>query len=170
MPSPACSSMMQPPWLVAGLNNNVWVLWTWVSNHLASPRVLACPSDLKKTATNWGSSVNGGLWNAAYQNQAVSYLAGMDVFPEAGLGLLAGDRNVTFNATSASCSAGVAPIRTINASASGFGIGTGLHERAGNFLLTDGRVEELSSAAFVRRFREIHGWVDDVGYFHYLAP
>ena len=163
----ACSG--SPLWV--GVNQNSWFQWSWVSNELSSPKVLACPTDVqKRPASSWGPSANGGFLNANFQNRAVSYLLGLDLFPERPNGLLAGDRNVRFNLTAASCSSGLSPVVGLSSSSppGSFGIGGGLHVEAGNFLFTDGRVEELSSGAFVKRW--LANQLDDNGSSHFLVP
>ena len=157
----------QPPW--AGLNNNAWFQWAWLSNELRTPKILACPSDAqKRPASVWGFTTNGGFTHANYQNWAVSYFLGLDVFPEHRDGLLAGDRNVRFSGIDGSCSSGIGPAWSVHRGRSG-GIGSGLHVEAGNFLFLDGRVEELSSQAFIGRLLAIQG-LDDNGSTHYVVP
>ncbi len=158
-----------PPWF--GLNNNSWYQWSWISNELRTPKILACPSDAqRRPANNWGIGPDGGFRNFNYQNHAVSYLLGLDVFPEHPDALLAGDRNVRFNVFGQTCSSGISPCPGLTRGPVGsFGIGGGLHVEAGNYLFTDGRVEELSSRAFVARWLAIYG-AQDNGAAHYLVP
>jgi len=100
----------------------------------------------------------------------VSYLIGLDVLPEHPDGVVAGDRNVRFTRVASLCSSGIGPVPELSSGPVGsFGIGDGLHVEAGNFLFTDGRVEELSSQAFFGRWLAIYGW-DDNGASHYLVP
>src|SRR5213593_868844 len=57
------------------LANNAWFQWSWISNELRTPKILACPSDAPKTpATTWSLSPNGGFLYSTYRNKAVSYL------------------------------------------------------------------------------------------------
>lgn len=168
-PNAPCPSGPLPPWLSVGINNNSWFQWAWISNELHTPRILACPSDAqKRPASTWGGSSNGGFMNFNYQNKAISYLAGLDVLPEHPDGLVAGDRNVRFNLTVSSCSSGIFPVPGLTRGPSGsFGIASGLHVEAGNFLFTDGRVEELSSQSFFGRMMTM--FRDDISN-HYLVP
>jgi type II secretory pathway pseudopilin PulG len=153
------------------LANNAWFQWSWISNELRTPKILACPSDAPKTAAStWSLSPNGGFLYPTYRNKSVSYLIGLDVFPESPDGLVAGDRNVRFNLVG-NCSAGLTGVPGLASGPAGsFGIGGGLHVEAGNYLFTDGRVEELSSEAFVARWLETTGANDDNGSAHYLTP
>jgi prepilin-type N-terminal cleavage/methylation domain-containing protein len=64
------------------LVNNPWLHFSWISNQLASPRVLVCPSDPRHHAANtWGQEPDGGFMNGAFMNNAISYFLG----PDAGL-------------------------------------------------------------------------------------
>lgn len=168
-----CSgSGTSPSWLSSGINNNAWFQWYWMSNELRSPKVLACPSDAqKRPARDWSFAADGGFLHANYRNGALSYLLGLDVLPENRLGLLAGDRNVRFNLFGQSCSSGIAPVFGLNLNLvpGSFGIGNGLHVESGNYLFTDGRVEELSSQGFVKRLQAVYG-VQDNGAVHFLTP
>jgi len=156
-----------PPW--AGLENSSWFQWSWISNELRTPKILACPSDAqRRAASRWSFTPSGGFTHPTYQNNAVSYLLGLDVFPEHPDGLLAGDRNVRFPGFDASCSSGISPAWSLNRGRSD-GIGGGLHVEAGNFLFIDGRVEELSSPALIGRLLAIQR-LDDNGFTHYLVP
>jgi prepilin-type processing-associated H-X9-DG protein len=115
----------------------------------------------------WVYSPSGGFLHPNYQNKAVSYLSGLDVLPEHPDGLVAGDRNVRFNVAASSCSSGINGVPGL--ARGQIGIGDGLHVEAGNYLFTDGRVEELSSRALVARWLAIYGWNDN-GTSHYLVP
>ena len=152
------------------LANNPWFQWSWISNELRTPKILACPSDAQKLAARtWSLDLNGGFLNANYRNKAVSYLIGCDVFPESPDGLVAGDRNVRFNGGLGICSSGLTGVPALTTDPVGsLGIGGGLHVEAGNYLFTDGRVEELSSEAFVARWQTTE--LNDNGVAHYLVP
>lgn len=151
------------------LGNNAWFQWSWISNELRTPKILACPSDAEKTpASTWSLSPDGGFLASTYRNRAVSYLIGCDVLPEHPDGLVAGDRNLRFTGYG-NCSAGLTGVPYLGSGPAGsFGIGGGLHVEAGNYLFTDGRVEELSSRAFVARW--LASEQDDNGVAHYLVP
>jgi hypothetical protein len=159
-----------PSVLLSGINNNIWFQWYWMSNELHSPNILVCPSDVqKRPATTWGLEI-GGFAHSSFRNGAVSYFIGLDIFAEDRIGLVSGDRNIRFDSLSSACSSGINPAATIYTSGpTVLGIDTGLHVEQGNFLLTDGRVEELSSAGLSKRFREFYP-VSDGGSAHYLTP
>ncbi len=158
--------------MVSPESANVWFQWSWISNELRTPKILACPSDAQKTAAStWSLSPVGGFLNSNYRNRAVSYLIGLDVLPEHPDALVAGDRNVRFNVGPSDCSSGITSVPGLRTGPIGsFGIGGELHVDAGNYLFKDGRVEELSSRAFVARWVAIYGAQDDNGSSHYLTP
>jgi type II secretory pathway pseudopilin PulG len=157
-----------PNWF--GLQNSIWFHWAWAQSELRTPKLLVCPSDTaRRPASDWSATNSvGGYPHPNNQNKATSYLIGLDVLQEHPDGLVAGDRNVKFNGTTTGCSSGVVPAWTVDGH-SPLGISGGLHERAGNFLFKDGRVEEMSDQALKRRFIELYGNGDN-GAAHYSLP
>jgi hypothetical protein len=153
------------------LRNNAYFQWSWISNELRTPKILVCPSDTEKNpASNWGSITNGGFTDSHFRNRSVSYLMGLDVFPEAPDDLVAGDRNLRYNAI-ADCSSGLTSVPQLNPGPNDkLWIGDGLHVHAGNYLFTDGRVEELSNRAFGARWLAINARLSDNESSHYLLP
>ena len=139
----------------SGLNNNVWFQFAWLSNELAHPKVLACPSDaLARPARDFSFLPAGGLLNPNYQNNAISYFIGLDssaLLPDS---VLSGDRNLrVVDATS--CCSGLNPVFTIDLrteSPTGWAP-VGLHGLSGNVLLHDGRVEQTSNETVNRLFK-----------------
>ena len=66
-----------------GVAVNAWVQYSWVSNELNNPKVLADPGDKRKNpalrfATAFDNNPNGGLANPNFQNNACSYGLGLD--------------------------------------------------------------------------------------------
>jgi prepilin-type processing-associated H-X9-DG protein len=161
----------RPFWVDAGLGNNTWFQWLWLSNEIRSPKILACPSDpQKRPAGNWTTSPNEGFLHPNYRDGALSYFIGLDVFPSDRLGLVAGDRNVRFALGGGACSSGISFNTSLSCSAPGTaGIGGGLHMEAGNFLFTDGSVEELSSQGFNSRWLGLTAG-EDAATAHFLRP
>lgn len=152
----------------SGLGNNAYFQFAWLSNGLTNPKVLACPSDrLARPAKDYSLSPDGGLLNAAYRNQAISYFAGLDSSALLPSSVLAGDRNIQYQSFGGGCSSGISPVATIvmipQASTSWL---KGLHGPAGNILLHDGRVEETTGQTVIRNFQSS----DDNGTVHLLLP
>jgi len=140
----------------SGLQNNAWFQYSWISNELLNPRVLACPSDRQaKPADTFTGSAQGGLLNPSYQNAACSYSLGLDGLTNRirGSGLipfelcpewpLLWDRNAdTKRAPTGSCSSGLDPVYQLT-------VGSSLwlqkphygHGIVGNVGLVDGSVQ-----------------------------
>jgi type II secretory pathway pseudopilin PulG len=150
----------------SGLGNNAWFQFAWLSNGLTNPKVLACPSDTTRPAKDYSFSPDGGLLNANYRNQAISYFTGLDSSVLLPGSVLAGDRNIQFQGFG-SCSTGINPAATINVSPQASTLWLkGLHGPSGNILLHDGRVEETTSQTVSRNFQGS----DDNGSVHLLIP
>jgi hypothetical protein len=150
-----------------------WFQFNFLSNIIASPRILVCPSDLKKlpkTAEHWGSST-GGFQNSGYRDNSVSYTIGLHSYPYAPLQLLSSDRNLKPDFSSSSCGPA-----TLLSGAFGLSYGTlnaspgwtnDVHGLLGNILLSDGSVKEHTSAT-LKAFMQIGN--DDNGVLHILIP
>ncbi len=135
----------------AGANaKSNWVHFWVMSNELTTPKVIVCPSDAGRTiASNWTH-----LSFANMGNKGLSYIVGYDAqetFPQM---ILSGDRNITNNA------AGSTPLPlnfpTVNGIVARFGtnqtatMGAGYtkdtHQTAGNVLLGDSSVQQVTSS------------------------
>ena len=153
----------------SGLNDNAWFQFTWLSNGLTNPKVLACPSDaLARPAKEYSQSPNGGMFNGSYQNNAISYFIGLDSSALVPNSVLSGDRNIKYNSLGGGCSSGVNPVADIFPwQASPTGWRSGLHGPSGNILLHDGRVEQTSNETVNRLFTRES---DDNGSIHIQLP
>jgi len=153
----------------SGLNNWVWFQFAWLSNALANPKVLACPSDaLVRPAKEYSLSPNGGLMNPNHQNNAISYFIGLDSSALVPNSVLSGDRNIKYSSLGGGCSAGVNPVASILPwQESPTGWRSGLHGPSGNILLHDGRVEQTSNETVNRLFTRES---DDNGSIHFQLP
>jgi len=120
------------------------------------------------TAYNWSAAPEGFL-HPSYRNAAVSYAVGLDVFASDRLGLVSSDRNAGYSFGGGSCSSGVFYNGRLDSFPFPSGFGAGLHVDTCNFLFSDGRVDELLSAAFTARWRELAGGSDG-GSAHFLLP
>jgi prepilin-type N-terminal cleavage/methylation domain-containing protein len=98
------------------LDSYSWFQFSWVSNEMDSPKILACPSDKrKKQATDWSMDPNGGFQHLNFRNNSVSYALGLDAgyvggtysWENAQQHILIMDRNVACDTTIATCSSGV---------------------------------------------------------------
>lgn len=144
------------PWLTAGgpplsppgtaaWNSGVgFVGFTWqnfavMSNELATPRILLCASDTRNAATNWPQ-----MWLQVPGNQFLSYFVSYDADESRPSTFLAGDRNV-----------GTVAMPTPELSNIAYALGTNsltlrwsdrMHRNAGNIAMSDGSVQQFSSA------------------------
>lgn len=124
---------------------NTWLHFAWLSNELATPKIVFCPSDSGNPAQDFTGSPTGGYLHPNFANRATSYFTSYSGF----LGdpqwtIINGDRNVTIQGSS-SCSLLNAASR-IDFGSSAVQWTTNLHTLSGNVQLRDGRVMMTSSA------------------------
>ena len=124
-----------------GLEGNPWFQFSWVSNELRTPRVLACPSDVLRRPASDFSFAPGGLLHPTARNNAISYFLAYPTYPT-GHRVLSGDRNVSVPVSVGGCSifGGVlmgALYTTVPVQAPWT---SELHRDAGNVLFRDGSV------------------------------
>ena len=131
---------------------NAWLHFAWLSNELATPKVIFCPSDTGKPAEEFTGSPTNGYLNPNFANRATSYFVGYSGFDgDPQWVFVGGDRNVTING-SAFCSL-LNSASSINyGSVTGGHWKTNLHNLVGNVQLRDGSVEMLSSTELRSRF------------------
>src|SRR6185503_8956706 len=180
--APGAPTGGQPPWLTAGLQNNVWFQLITLSNQVESPKVFVCPSDKEKTAAStWDNNPSSGLYHANFQNKAVSYCVWVDAgtkhspsgvalpdYEGASEHVLLSDRNLEPDALGTGCSSGLASVRQVNRISnaywkpqSKFGHGEG-----GQLGLMDGSVSQASTASA----RSFFTRGDDNGSAHFVVP
>ncbi len=125
-----------------GGSPNAWVQFGVLSNELASPQVLVCPSDDKKRPVGeFSTNPERGLFHANFRNSAVSYFVshGFWRYPRAVIG---GDRNIATDSTGLSCSmfgSGIAAIMPMSLTRAAWT--NNLHVGVGHLLHVDGGVE-----------------------------
>ena len=170
-----------PP-LWAGLQNNPWFQYAWVSNELGSPKVLVCASDRQKhVADNWGSlDPAGGFRHSNQQNKSLSYNLWMDggyvnggglSFENAQEHILISDRNLKNDGLGGSCSSGITPVSLVNGrNAATVGAWEAQkdygHGLAGGVGLLDGSVSSINTPTL----RDLFKRGDDNGSLHYIDP
>src|SRR2546423_3354238 len=169
------------PWQVSGpspdggtggvgnfLINNAWYHFTAISNELATPALLACPSDNGKVATTWDFGP-GGFLNANNRNNALSYLVGCHAEIRLPNSVLSADRNILPDSNSQNCSLGFQFVAAINTgfSSSAAWQPNSMHASFGNMLFTGGNVAELSGAGLRKAVADPN---NDNGTEHFLLP
>jgi hypothetical protein len=150
------------------LAGNAWLHFSWVSNELASPQWLFCPSDTGRPARDFTGDPGGGYVHPNFANRATSYfLAHPSIFTPGAV--LAGDRNVGYETANLSCSRfwNVVGVTVRPVPSPFFRWTNGLHEASGNVLHLDGSVEQLSNTGLARSVVDAQA---DNGNLHFITP
>jgi hypothetical protein len=126
---------------------NAYYEYSWMSNELVTPKILACPADGGvKTALTWDQ------FRFGYQSSAQSYTLALDSQSASKNQWLASDRNLRFDTGFGNCSAGFVGVNGVYIWSTTLQWTNGaVHGSAGHVLLYDGAVEFTSTA----RLREI---------------
>lgn len=146
-------------------NNPTWAVFAVLSNELSTPKIVACPSDTDtKIAPNWLALVFSNNFKG---NSSVSYFLGMTATEENPQTILSGDRNITngvgstpvaFDGGAGTTTKGVRVIFKGNAQgvlvANTLGYSGKVHQNAGNLLLGDGSVQQLTSGRLKEQVRD----------------
>ena len=154
-----------------------------MSNELATPTILACPSDANtKVARDFSSSPAIGFFALGNRNGSVSYFIGLDSFltqlpvslPYGGpiQAALGGDRNLHVDYLNVACSSGVTAAAGVNARTPNnvpphTQWTNAIHGTVGNILMIDGQVAQTSNSRVVDA---IAPSIDDNASFHLLMP
>jgi len=171
-----------PYWVTSTRWERPWYQFACVSNELASPKVLVCPSDRDKIqASAFGHEAEGGLQNVNYRYRSLSYLIWLDggyittpsgpvLSPENGpQHLLLSDLNIaecteprTGCATRFSC-------KELDRVSNGrwFRDGKVGHGEAGQVALLDGSVQQVNTKGLRALIAQ---GADDQGRVHILYP
>ena len=169
----------------SGLNNNAWFQYSWVSNEILNPKVLACPADRQaKPAEDFTGNAQGGFLHPNFRNEACSYNLGLDAGSvgntgTAGVGgallpfelsqehVLTTDRNSNTGPASGSCSSGINPVYQMNIGTSQWLVKPNYgHGNIGNVGLCDGSVTKAAR----KELNDILAKGDDNGSVHFLLP
>ncbi len=129
------------PWQVPATNGGtkewvsdgtqIWRHWNAVSNELSTPRMLVCPSDDRGEADpKWGTT----------NTTSISYFIGLNGTGTNAATILGGDRNVTIDGKA------TLPGRLVLGTNGVVGFSGKMHRDAGNILLADGSVQQVTSA------------------------
>jgi competence protein ComGC len=170
----------QPPWRSPQADGGLfpssgsrpgvaWYDFSYISNELATPRILACPSDAGvKRAVEFGGGANGGFVSLAFRALALSYVIGLESVGDAPKSWVSGDRNLGEISGSGGCSARVTSINSISTSpGTSLGWTNGVaHNEFGHILLMDGSVEFTSSTQLKQIL--LSPQADDNGTIHFL--
>jgi prepilin-type N-terminal cleavage/methylation domain-containing protein len=118
----------------------LWRHWLRLSNELATPKILLCPSDLQRLPPKHVLSDRQPLaWAGFTNNSRLSYFLGLNASEYRPETILAGDRNLTTNGVP------VGPGRLLLQTNTVLGFTAEIHGQAGNLLLGDGSVQQITS-------------------------
>ncbi len=149
----------QPPWRTpqsqGGLRpntglfpGNAWLEYTFLSNEVVTPRILACPADAGVRTANYFHQ----YVTSTYRGNATSYLINMHASSEFPRAALFGDRNVQVSTAESSCSLGNIN-NTYTVDALNVRWTNAVHGLSGNLVLMDGSVGTTTSEELRRAFR-----------------
>jgi len=158
-------------------DQNVFLHFSWISNNLADPGVLGCPSDKNvRQANNW-TALSEGFMNSTMRDNACSYVVGLDAgyvnnsfsWEKAQNHILFMDRNVKVSQENGvNCSSGInnaAQINTFGTIDPQIGFTNGIHGTVGgNIVVGDGSVQQVTKGGF----HELLHLGDDNGSVHLL--
>jgi len=165
---PADSGGVDP----ANFGKSNWLFFAALSNELSTPKIIACPSDDRRSLSNTWRSVE-----LKDRDKAVSYLLGSSASEEQPQSILSGDRNITnlanklptdpdniANTAAASVvllkQADGQKITTLAATAAPAYTGK-IHNNAGNLLLGDGSVQQVTSGRMKEQLRDAANAIGD---------
>jgi prepilin-type N-terminal cleavage/methylation domain-containing protein len=147
---------VQPPTgtAVAGPTNSALFMFAAVSNELSTPKIIVCPSDQREPLrTNTWTYATVTL-SVALRPKVPSYFVGLTASEEQPQSILSGDRNWTNNAYNLNFTTGGNYNKLVNIPATDVNVaakinGWGwtqqhIHQSAGNLLLGDGSVQQVS--------------------------
>jgi prepilin-type processing-associated H-X9-DG protein len=146
-----------PPWYVVPANGGTktigipYVHFAIISNYLASPMVMVCPSDSAKIpALDFSSNPSRGLLSTNFQNNAIGYFIGTEVTVDEPRAMLAGDRDVQSSLLIALGNCGSVSFNTAKIRSGGFWPKNSFHAGAGNVLFCDGSARVVNATGLVR--------------------
>ncbi len=142
--------IQEPPWQTTNSGGdggnggslrpgNAWAEILPLSNHLASPRILVCPSDSAVAASNFSQFASN-----SFRANALSYFLNLHATFEYPNGPLFGDRNVSAM-PGGSCYLPILPVYAVASSDPNTRWTNAVHGLQGNVVLVDGTVEVTDS-------------------------
>ena len=144
-------------------SQGVAAIFALVTNELSTPKILQCPSDTTRVRLKTNSfAFLMAPAQAPVRDRAISYFIGLSAMEEAPQSILGGDRNLAggpFSADTNTPPSQVA-LRISNATATNLaGMNSAvwtkdIHQQAGNLLLGDGSVQQVTSGRMREQFRD----------------
>lgn len=129
--------------------SQLWQQYLPLTNELATPKMLWCPSDSqRKPATRWAPDAADRRAVVFAGNQNLSYFLGLNAHEDQPETILAGDRNLTTNGLP------ISPGRHVFSANTRLGFTKTMHNLAGNILLADGSVQQVTSGRLNDQFQK----------------
>lgn len=136
---------------------NLWTIFTSMSNELATPKVVACPSDGSRTVMSNFYGIYIRTLAQGGKNAAISYGVNLDADETRPQVILAFDRNIQASnaplslvpaAAAAKYAKEVKITQVIlrNNATKDIGFTTTMHQNAGNIALSDGSVQQVTGS------------------------
>jgi len=127
----------------------LWQICLRLTNELVTPKILWCPSDeRRRPATAFNPGPLASETTPSFGNHHLSYFLGLNASEDQPQTILAGDRNLT-NETGV-----LGPGRHVIVAGSKLGFDGQIHQNAGNVLLGDGSVQQLTTGRLREQFRD----------------
>jgi hypothetical protein len=125
---------------------NAWYEFSFLSNQLTTPRILACPADVPvKLAADFSADPARGYLATGFRANATSYAINLHTMSRQPTTLLCADSNLRFY-VAGSCPYALNPV-SLDATTPGVQLWTNaVHGAMGNIVLEDGSVSETTSA------------------------
>jgi prepilin-type N-terminal cleavage/methylation domain-containing protein len=150
--------------VAANLTNSATFIFSTISNELSTPKIVVCPSDERPTlrTNNWAFVVANNGMAAAEKPKAVSYFIGLSANEETPQSILSGDRNLTNGIYNLDFKTAAGYNKTLKVLATdannnarlNWGYTDRIHQNAGNLLLGDGSVQQVSSGRAREQIRD----------------
>ncbi len=128
-----------------------WAHFAAHSNELSTPMLLHCPADRQRIpADSFVASGDPGAVRAFVRNDQLSYFLNLGQSEEDPESIASGDRNLTTNGVEVASSS-----RFTLSSKDVLGWTDGMHRKAGNILLGDGSVHQVTPARLTEAWRQL---------------
>ena len=140
-------------WLADG--NQLWRHWLTLSNELPTPELLLCPADKERQPSQpIFLSPKPLTWSQFADNSHLSYFLGLNAREENPQTILGGDRNLTTNNVAVGPGCLLLKTNLVLGFTAEMHIGSG--NGAGNILLGDGSVQQVTSGRLREAWHDAH--------------
>jgi len=120
----------------AAVTGGLFRVFQVMSNELSVPQTINCPADSRAPAVGWSS----------LSNSNISYFIGLDAEPKRGNMVVSGDRNLAIDDKLLTGVVALGTNSTVTWT-------RGMHDRAGNIVLADGSVQQVTLKALHQQLK-----------------